>query len=321
MRRRSRSRAFAPHGHHSLGRARVGGRRGLAAISDALLAAGAPVLGICYGMQRSPRSSAARSRRRIIANTATPRCDLKGSDPLLRASALGLKVWMSHGDRVERLPKVSRRSARRRTRRSRRWPTSSARSTALQFHPEVTHTEHGLDDSPPLRARRLRLRAGVDGENIVAEHLYTDSREGRRGPRAAWAFGRRRLVRRGRAAARGDRRPVDLRVRRHGPAAPERRRSGHGASSRSTWARRDSRRTPKSTFLGGLAGVDDPEQKRKIIGRLFVEVFDAEAAKINDVRWLAQGTIYPDVIESAGAKTGKAHSSSRITTSAACPSA
>ena len=56
-----------------------------------------------------------------------------------------------------------------------------------------------------------------------------------------------------------------------------------------------------------MAGVSDPEQKRKIIGRLFVEVFDAEAAKIRDVKWLAQGTIYPDVIESAGSKTGKAH--------------
>jgi GMP synthase (glutamine-hydrolysing) len=63
----------------------------------------------------------------------------------------------------------------------------------------------------------------------------------------------------------------------------------------------------EKTFLAGLAGVSDPEQKRKIIGRLFVEVFDAEAERIRDVRWLAQGTIYPDVIESAGAKTGKAH--------------
>ena len=60
-------------------------------------------------------------------------------------------------------------------------------------------------------------------------------------------------------------------------------------------------------FFGALEGVADPEQKRKIIGRSFVEVFDAEAAKIPGVRWLAQGTIYPDVIESAGAKTGKAH--------------
>ena len=60
-------------------------------------------------------------------------------------------------------------------------------------------------------------------------------------------------------------------------------------------------------FLAALAGEADPEKKRKIIGRMFVEVFDEEAAKLKDVKWLAQGTIYPDVIESAGAKTGKAH--------------
>jgi GMP synthase (glutamine-hydrolysing) len=60
-------------------------------------------------------------------------------------------------------------------------------------------------------------------------------------------------------------------------------------------------------FLAALAGEADPEQKRKIIGRVFIEVFDEEAAKLEDVKWLAQGTIYPDVIESAGAKTGKAH--------------
>ena len=58
----------------------------------------------------------------------------------------------------------------------------------------------------------------------------------------------------------------------------------------------------ESTFLAALKGVTDPEQKRKIIGRLFVEVFDAEAEKIDGIRWLAQGTIYPDVIESAGAE-------------------
>jgi GMP synthase (glutamine-hydrolysing) len=63
----------------------------------------------------------------------------------------------------------------------------------------------------------------------------------------------------------------------------------------------------EARFLAALSGAADPEQKRKIIGRLFVEVFDAEAAKLQGVAWLAQGTIYPDVIESAGAKTGKAH--------------
>jgi GMP synthase (glutamine-hydrolysing) len=60
-------------------------------------------------------------------------------------------------------------------------------------------------------------------------------------------------------------------------------------------------------FLSKLVGVNDPEAKRKIIGNTFIDVFDEEAAKIEGVKWLAQGTIYPDVIESAGAKTGKAH--------------
>ena len=62
-----------------------------------------------------------------------------------------------------------------------------------------------------------------------------------------------------------------------------------------------------SYFLGALAGVTDPERKRKVIGNLFIDVFEEEAQKHGDARWLAQGTIYPDVIESAGAKTGKAH--------------
>jgi GMP synthase (glutamine-hydrolysing) len=60
-------------------------------------------------------------------------------------------------------------------------------------------------------------------------------------------------------------------------------------------------------FLSALAGIVDPEDKRKIIGRLFIEIFEEEASRLEDIRWLAQGTIYPDVIESAGGKTGKAH--------------
>jgi GMP synthase (glutamine-hydrolysing) len=60
-------------------------------------------------------------------------------------------------------------------------------------------------------------------------------------------------------------------------------------------------------FFAALAGIEDPEEKRKIIGGLFIDVFDEEAKKLANIEWLAQGTIYPDVIESAGAKTGKAH--------------
>ncbi len=60
-------------------------------------------------------------------------------------------------------------------------------------------------------------------------------------------------------------------------------------------------------FLGALHGIEDPEQKRKVIGRVFIEVFEAEAKQLDGVAWLAQGTIYPDVIESAAAASGKAH--------------
>jgi GMP synthase (glutamine-hydrolysing) len=67
------------------------------------------------------------------------------------------------------------------------------------------------------------------------------------------------------------------------------------------------RANAESLFLKRLEGVSDPEAKRKVIGNTFIDVFDSEAAKLKDVRWLAQGTIYPDVIESAAAKTGKAH--------------
>jgi GMP synthase (glutamine-hydrolysing) len=67
------------------------------------------------------------------------------------------------------------------------------------------------------------------------------------------------------------------------------------------------RNNAEELFLGKLEGIDDPEQKRKIIGNTFIEIFDQEATRLENVNWLAQGTIYPDVIESAGAKTGKAH--------------
>src|SRR4029077_16820590 len=88
-------------------------------------------------------------------------------------------------------------------------------------------------------------------------------------------------------------------------------RLGEGDQGMATFAEhmggRVNRVDAEQRFLAGIAGEADPEKKRKIIGRMFVEVFDEEAAKLEDVKWLAQGTIYPDVIESAGGKTGQAH--------------
>jgi GMP synthase (glutamine-hydrolysing) len=88
-------------------------------------------------------------------------------------------------------------------------------------------------------------------------------------------------------------------------------RLGEGDQVMSTFAQhlgvRVIRVDAEARFLGALAGVTDPEAKRKIIGRMFIDVFDEQARKLTGVQFLAQGTIYPDVIESAGARTGKAH--------------
>ena len=96
--------------------------------------------------------------------------------------------------------------------------------------------------------------------------------------------------------------------------------AGDGDVRRPAARQGDPRRRQRSSSSAQLAGVTDPEAKRKIIGREFVEVFQREAKKLANAKWLAQGTIYPDVIESGGAKTQEGHHASRATTtSAACP--
>ena len=125
-----------------------------------------------------------------------------------------------------------------------------------------------------------------------------DPRPGRQGPGDLRPVGRRRFRGRRRADPRGDRRPAHLRLRRPRPAARRTR------PSRSSTLFRDHYNIPlvhvdaAQAFLGALAGVTDPEAKRKTIGGLFIDVFEEEAKKIGGAEFLAQGTLYPDVIES-----------------------
>ena len=218
------------------------GEAGSPQISDALIAAGAPVLGICYGMQALAAKLGGAVAAADHREYGYAEVDLTGSDPLLANLGARLKVWMSHGDRVERLPKGFAAIGSSSNSPFAAMANVERKIYGLQFHPEVTHTEHGLDDHSPLRARHLRLRARLDGEEHRRRAHRADPREGRQGPRAARPVGRRRFVGRRRAAARSDRRSARLRVRRHGPAAPQRRRPGHGRVREAPRRERDARR-------------------------------------------------------------------------------
>ncbi|MBV6423097.1 MAG: GMP synthase [glutamine-hydrolyzing] [Steroidobacteraceae bacterium] len=275
---------------------------------------GVPVLGICYGMQTMAmqlggRVATSDTREFGYAEvTATAACRLLDGiadreDTQHRAV---LDVWMSHGDRVEALPQGFTAVGASANAPLAAMADDTRRYYGVQFHPEVTHTKQGArllerfvreicgaqalwtvgniieDAIARVRAQvgkgrvLLGLSGGVDS-SVVAALLHQAI-----GDQLVCVFVDHGLLR----LDEGDQvmhtfgENLGVRVTRV-DAAPR--------------------------FFAALAGVTDPEQKRKIIGRLFIEVFDEEAHKLEGVGFLAQGTIYPDVIESAGARTGKAH--------------
>ncbi len=273
-----------------------------------------PVLGICYGMQTmaaqlggAVESSTHREFGAAQVRTTGASRLLDGLEDIRDSQGRALlDVWMSHGDRVNALPPGFKAIASSDNAPLAAMADEKRQFYALQFHPEVTHTLQGLeilrrfvhdiagcaaswktsriieDGLAQVRAQvgrdhvLLGLSGGVDS-SVVAAMLHRAI-----GAQLTCVF-------------------VD-----HGLL-----RLGEGDQVMSTFAEHMGvkviRVNAEQRFLDALAGQTDPEAKRKIIGRLFVEVFDEEAAKLPSVKWLAQGTIYPDVIESAGAKTGKAH--------------
>jgi GMP synthase (glutamine-hydrolysing) len=275
---------------------------------------GVPVLGICYGMQTMAAQLGGQvegsSHREFGAAQVRPTAD----SPLLEGlednrDAQGrrlLDVWMSHGDRVVAAPPGFKVIAASDNAPLAAMADESRRLYGLQFHPEVTHTLQGGE----ILRRFVREIAGCSA-SWATRNIIEDS------------------VARIRAQVGGDRvllglsGGVDSSVLAallhqaigaqltcvfvdHGLL-----RLGEGDQVMATFAEHMGvkviRVDAEQRFLSALAGEVDPEKKRKIIGREFIEVFDEEAAKLTDITWLAQGTIYPDVIESAGAKTGKAH--------------
>jgi GMP synthase (glutamine-hydrolysing) len=307
-------RAFAPKGvvlsgsHQSVYDADAG------RAPEAVWTLGVPVLGICYGMQSMALQLGGGVEPGNVREFGYAEVRARGHSSLFRdlqdrSNAEGhglLDVWMSHGDHVTRMPEGFHLIGSSAACAIAAMADESRRFYALQFHPEVTHTKQGaailarfaheicgcgedwnMHDYVTEAVAGVRAQVGADRvilglsggvDSSVAAALIHRAI----GDQLTCVFVDHGLLRQNEAEQVMDTFASHLGVRViHVDAAVE--------------------------FLGALAGVADPEEKRKIIGRHFVEVFQREAAKIPDARWLAQGTIYPDVIESAGAKTKKAH--------------
>jgi GMP synthase (glutamine-hydrolysing) len=274
---------------------------------------GVPVLGICYGMQTMAQQLGGQVEGGHHREFGYAEVRARGHTRLLGGiedfrSDQGhgmLKVWMSHGDRVAELPPGFRLMASTDSCPIAGMADEERRFYGVQFHPEVTHTPQGqailtrfvreicgcrgdwnMPDYVSEAVARIReqvadeevilgLSGGVDS-SVAAALIHKAI-----GPQLTCVFVDTGLLRLNEAEQ-----VIDTFDRHMGLHLVH-----VDASER---------------FMAKLAGVSDPEAKRKIIGAEFVHVFQEEAAKLPNARWLAQGTIYPDVIESAGAKTKKA---------------
>lgn len=274
---------------------------------------GVPVLGICYGMQTMAEQLGGKVATSNHREFGYAEVQVVGSGQLLdgivdRDDSTGrwLDVWMSHGDQVSAMPEGFKLMAQTETCPIAAMADDERQFYGVQFHPEVTHTLKGQE----ILERFIRTLSGCDAlwtaENIIDDLVVRVREQVGSGKVLLGLSGGvdSSVVAALLHKAIGDQLTcvfVDNGLLR----------KNEGDQVMATFAQNMGvkviRADAEDLFLGKLKGISDPEQKRKVIGHTFIEVFDAEATKLKDVRFLAQGTIYPDVIESAAAKTGKAH--------------
>ncbi|MDR9466766.1 glutamine-hydrolyzing GMP synthase [Marinospirillum sp.] len=281
---------------------------------EAVFQLGVPVLGICYGMQTMAAQLGGSVQGSKIHEFGYAQIQLEAEGGLFHdikdhvsENGLGLlDVWMSHGDKVDQLPPEFVITASTPSCPVAAMAWEAKKFYGVQFHPEVTHTLQGkrilehflleicqckalwtpaqIIEDQIARVREqvgdrkvlLGLSGGVDS-SVVAALLHKAI-----GDQLTCVFVDNGLLRKNEGEQ-----VMEMFARNMGVKVI--------------------RAEAEKLFLDRLEGVDDPEAKRKVIGNSFIDVFDAEASKLKDVDFLAQGTIYPDVIESAASKTGKAH--------------
>ena len=276
--------------------------------------AGVPVFGVCYGMQTMAEQLGGKvagsderefgyAQVKIVEQTAF----LKDIQDAVAADGTPLlDVWMSHGDKVVEIPADFIKVAETDTCPFAAMANEDKRFYGVQFHPEVTHTRQGMKlienfvmnvcgceklwtsaniiEDAIARIKEqvgddeviLGLSGGVDS-SVVAMLIHRAI-----GDKLTCVFVDNGLLR-----LNEGQQVMDM--------------FGDKFGLNIIHVKAEDR------FLTALVGVDEPEAKRKIIGHVFVDIFDEESKKLKNAKWLAQGTIYPDVIESAASKTGKAH--------------
>lgn len=281
---------------------------------DCVFTMGLPILGICYGMQTMAGQLGGKVDTSDIREFGYAQVKLEGESSLLfeiadhtdnNGESL-LDVWMSHGDKVVAMPEGFSLMASTPSCPIAGMVNEDKKFYGIQFHPEVTHTLQGEaifkrfaleicgceplwtaaaiieDQIARVKAQvgdshaLLGLSGGVDS-SVVAALLHKAI-----GDQLTCVFVDNGLLRKN-----------------EGEMVMEMFAKNMGVKV--------IRANAQEKFLNGLVGVSDPEAKRKVIGNTFIEIFDEESHKIDNVKFLAQGTIYPDVIESAASKTGKAH--------------
>jgi GMP synthase (glutamine-hydrolysing) len=275
--------------------------KGAPHVDKALFELGIPVLGICYGMQLTAHLLGGKVRKAAGREFGHAGLDVLQAQPIFAGLKKGLSVWMSHGDHVEGLPKGFARAAKSKNCPNAAMADPKRRIYGIQFHPEVSHTPQGramlanfvlkvcgckatwtMDNFLEESIRKVRaqvggrkvllgLSGGVDS-SVVAVLLHKAI-----GRQLTCCFVDNGLLRkdeRGKVEAAFRRRyKMNLKVV-----------------------------DASALFLKRLKGVTEPERKRKIIGGAFIEVFDRESKKLGRFDFLAQGTLYPDVIESVSVK-------------------